>query len=86
VVLGEIPDISASGHAEIIAVDEALMELKEVDEELAKIVELRFFGGLRQDEIAAVLGVSSPTVGRRFRVAKAWLYRRLSGREFVDGD
>jgi DNA-directed RNA polymerase specialized sigma24 family protein len=52
-----------------------------LDEELAKIVELRFFGGLEHDEIAAVLGVSNVTVRRRFRIAKAWLYRRLSGRE-----
>ena len=61
-----------------MAVDEALVELKEVDEGLAKIVELRFFGGLEHDEIAAVLGVSNATVRRRFRIAKAWLYRRLS--------
>jgi RNA polymerase sigma factor (TIGR02999 family) len=86
VVLAEIPDIAARSDADIIAVDEALTELKEVDEGLAKIVELRFFGGLQHDEIATVLGVSSPTVGRRFRIAKAWLYRRLSGRESVDGD
>ncbi len=65
---------------DVLAVDEALTELKELDEELARIVELRFFGGLQQDEIAAVLGLSTATVGRRFRIAKAWLYRRLSGR------
>jgi len=65
---------------DVLAVDEALIELKELDEELARIVELRFFGGLQQDEIAAVLGLSTATVGRRFRIAKAWLYRRLSGR------
>jgi RNA polymerase sigma factor (TIGR02999 family) len=79
VVLPEVPESAAHGDADILAVDEALTELKEVDEELARIVELRFFGGLQQDEIAAVMGVSSPTVGRRFRIAKAWLYRRLSG-------
>ena len=44
-------------------------------------MELRFFGGLEHDEIAAVLGVSNATVRRRFRIAKAWLYRRLSQRE-----
>jgi RNA polymerase sigma factor (TIGR02999 family) len=81
VVLGEIPDVAADGGAEIVAVDEALVELHEVDAELAKIVELRFFGGLEHDEIAAVLEVSNVTVRRRFRIAKAWLYRRLSGRE-----
>ena len=80
VVLDEVPDVAAHGDAEIVAVDEALVELAQVDEGLAKIVELRFFGGLEHDEIAAVLGVSSATVRRRFRIAKAWLYRRLSGR------
>lgn len=80
VALDEVPDVAAHGDAEIVAVDEALVELAEVDEGLAKIVELRFFGGLEHDEIAAVLGVSSATVQRRFRIAKAWLYRRLSGR------
>lgn len=81
VVLDEVPDVAADGGAEIVAVDEALVELHEVDAELAKIVELRFFGGLEHDEIAAVLEVSNVTVRRRFRIAKAWLYRRLSGRE-----
>jgi len=85
VLLDDVPDIAATSDADIVAVDEALVELKEVDEELAKIVELRFFGGLEHDEIAAVLGVSNVTVRRRFRIAKAWLYRRLSGGEPVDG-
>ena len=70
--------MAAPKDGDLLAVDEALTELKEVDEELARIVELRFFGGLQQDEIAAVLGLSTATVGRRFRIAKAWLYRRLS--------
>jgi len=86
VVLDDVPDIAASSDTEIVAVDDALIELKEVDEELAKIVELRFFGGLEHDEIAAVLVVSNATVRRRFRIAKAWLYRRLSGREPKGGD
>lgn len=76
--LDDLPDIAADSDADIVAVDEALLELKQVDETLAKIVELRFFGGLEHDEIAAVIGVSNATVRRRFRVAKAWLYRRLS--------
>jgi len=73
-------EISEEPEDDVLAVDEALTELKELDEELARIVELRFFGGLQQDEIATVLGLSTATVGRRFRIAKAWLYRRLSGR------
>jgi RNA polymerase sigma factor (TIGR02999 family) len=86
VVLDDVPDMAAVRGADIVAVDEALVELENVDQELAKIVELRFFGGLDHDEIAAVLGVSNATVRRRFRISKAWLYRRLSGREPVDGN
>jgi len=85
VVLDDVPDAAAGSDAGVVAVDEALVELQGVDEELAKIVELRFFGGLEHDEIAALLGVSNVTVRRRFRIAKAWLYRRLSGRGSVDG-
>jgi len=81
VLLDDVPDVAARTDAEIVAVDESLAELQAVDEQLAKIVELRFFGGLEHDEIAAVLGVSEVTVRRRFRIAKAWLYRRLSVRE-----
>ena len=61
------------------------LALEAVDAQLAKIVELRYFGGLEHDEIAAVLGVSNATVRRRFRLAKAWLYRRLSGRVTQSG-
>ena len=86
VFLEEIPDVSARIDADILAVDEALTELRDVDEDLARIVELRFFGGLEHDETAAVLGISVPTVSRRFRLAKAWLYRRLSAGGQVDGD
>jgi RNA polymerase sigma factor (TIGR02999 family) len=82
--LGEIEDVGAGSNAAVLAVDEALEELKEIDQELARIVELRFFGGLRHEEIAVVLGTSVPTVGRRFRIAKAWLYRRLRGSTAAD--
>jgi RNA polymerase sigma factor (TIGR02999 family) len=81
VVLDDVPEAAAHGDAALVAVDEALAELGQANEELARIVELRFFGGLEHDEIAALLGVSNATVRRRFRIAKAWLYRRLSGAE-----
>jgi RNA polymerase sigma factor (TIGR02999 family) len=85
VVLDDVPDVAARSHADIVAVDEALVELQAVDEQLARIVELRFFGGLEHHEVAAVLGVSEVTVRRRFRIAKAWLYRRLGGTEAAGG-
>ena len=80
-VLDLVPDLAVHRDEDLVALDEALTELAREDEPLARIVELRFFGGLEHDEIAALLGVSNPTVRRRWRVAKAWLYRRLSGDE-----
>lgn len=77
VLLDEVPDLAAERGVDLVALDEALSELAAVDPGLAKLVEMRFFGGLEHDEIAAVLEVSNPTVRRRWRVAKAWLYRRL---------
>jgi RNA polymerase sigma factor (TIGR02999 family) len=77
-VLDDVPDLAAQRDVDAVVLDEALSELAQVDGELAKVVDLRFFGGLAHDEIAAVLGVSNPTVRRRWRVAKAWLYRRLA--------
>jgi RNA polymerase sigma factor (TIGR02999 family) len=86
VVLEDVPDLAAENASDVVAVDEALVELEAVDRELARIVELRFFGGLDHDEIATVLGISNATVRRRFRVAKAWLFRRLSATRPADGD
>ena len=62
----------------LLALDEALRELAKHDPERAHIVELRFFGGLSRREIAEVLGVSSSTVTRRWRSARAWLGKYLS--------
>ena len=76
--LAEIPDVAVERDADLVALDDALVELAEADETLARIVELRFFGGLDHDEIAAVLGLSNPTVRRHWRLAKSWLHRRLS--------
>jgi len=81
--LDKAPEVAAENPS-VIEVDEALDALTAVDEQLAKIVELRFFGGMTNDETAEVLGVSVPTVVRRWRMAKAWLYRYMSG-EDADG-
>lgn len=83
--LAEVADLAASRGEDLVALDEALTELAREDEGLARVVELRFFGGLDHDEIAALLGVSNPTVRRRWRLAKAWLYRRLSESEVAIG-
>ena len=62
---------------ELLALNRALEELAEIDEQKAKVVELRYFGGLSVEETAQVLGVAEITVKRHWRVAKAWLYDRL---------
>jgi len=63
---------------DLIALDAALDKLKELNERQAKVVEFRFFGGLTQEEIAEVLKVSSPTVQRDWRLARAWLSKELA--------
>lgn len=62
---------------ELIALDEALKKLEQLNERQSKIIEYWFFVGLNHEEIAEVLGVSIPTVRRDFRIAKAWLSRTL---------
>jgi RNA polymerase sigma factor (TIGR02999 family) len=68
---------SGGDDPEIVALDEALVSLAEFDERKAKIVELRFFGGLSVDETAEVVGVAPITVMREWKKAKAWLYLQL---------
>jgi RNA polymerase sigma factor (TIGR02999 family) len=63
--------------AEFIALDEALEELARVDGRRAKVVEMRFFGGLSNEEIAVILGVHTNTVLRDWNLARAWLKARL---------
>jgi RNA polymerase sigma-70 factor (ECF subfamily) len=65
--------------ASFVALDEALERLSGFDERKAKIVEMRFFAGLTDEEIAEVLGVSARTVARDWRNARLWLFRELNG-------
>ncbi|HEY3043676.1 MAG TPA: sigma-70 family RNA polymerase sigma factor [Vicinamibacterales bacterium] len=71
--------IAPSDHIDILAVDDALNRLGEIDPDQVRIVELRFFGGLTIEETAEVLGWSPGSVKREWRVAKAWLQREISG-------
>jgi RNA polymerase sigma factor (TIGR02999 family) len=73
--------VSAEKDADLVALDEALNELAKFDERKAKIVELKFFGGLSVEETAEVLQVAPITVMREWQKAKAWLYRELSKEE-----
>lgn len=69
---------------DLIALDLALQRLEGFDQRQAQVVEMRFFGGMDEEEIAQVLGVSSRTVKRDWRLAKAWLFNELSPRPDVD--
>lgn len=64
--------------ADILELDAALEKLKEIDERKSSVVDMRFFGGLKEKEIAEVLGVTEKTVRRDWQFAKVWLYRELS--------
>lgn len=75
----EILIVSQDKSSELIALDEALDELAKVDPDKAKIVELRYFGGLSIEETAEVMGVSVPTINRHWKMAKAWLYSQVAG-------
>ena len=77
--LDDALDFFVERDVNISAVDEALEELELVDSRQAQIVELRFFGGLTVEEIAATLKVSRATVKRDWATAKLWLRSRLSG-------
>lgn len=75
--LDEAVSFSSKPDIDLIDLDEALNHLAEMDEQQAKIVELRFFGGLKNEEIAEVLKISDSTVKREWRTAKAWLLTEL---------
>ena len=77
VSLDEALHVAANAERDLVALDEALAALAATDERKARIVELRFFGGLSVDEVASVLHVSPETVGRDWRLAKAWLAREI---------
>jgi len=70
-------EVELKQSAHLLALNEALETLAEVDPQRSQIVELRFFGGLTIEETAEVLGVSTPTVERSWRVARAWLQTEL---------
>jgi len=65
--------------ADLLALDEALAALEKIDSRKSHLVELRFFGGLTAEETAEVLGISLRTVHREWDLARAWLFRELSG-------
>jgi RNA polymerase sigma factor (TIGR02999 family) len=79
VSLDQALTISQGRSVEMIALDDALDSLAAIDERKSRVVELRFFGGLSVEEIAEVLKVSTDTVTRDWKVARAWLLREMKG-------
>jgi RNA polymerase sigma factor (sigma-70 family) len=72
-------DRASAGDAALPAIDEALTRLEQLDPEQARVVELRYFIGLSVEESAEVLNISPATLKRRWALARAWLFRELSG-------
>ena len=78
VTLSDAAQVSSERTPDLVALDEALTSLAQIDERRSRVVELRFFGGLSIAETAEVLKVSSTTVERDWTIAKAWLHKTLT--------
>ena len=76
--LEDAPILCAEPAPDILALDAALLELESMDARKCRIVEFKFFGGLNIEETAEVLGISTATVEREWRSAKAWLYQAMT--------
>jgi RNA polymerase sigma factor (TIGR02999 family) len=77
VTLSEASDVAEGSEVDVLGVDEALKRLSELDEQQARVVELRFFGGLSIQETADALQISESTVKRDWTMARTWLSREL---------
>jgi len=81
VSLDEVAVAGGGRSADLVALDDAMKALAQVDPRKERVVEMRFFGGLSVEETADVLRVSTVTVMRDWSTAKAWLYRELSAKK-----
>ena len=79
--LEEALTVPVSPHVDLIGLDDALNKLEAFDHQKARVVELRFFGGLSVEETAELLGNSTATVKREWAIARAWLYREMRNEE-----
>jgi RNA polymerase sigma factor (TIGR02999 family) len=77
VSIGEATEVSSTAGVDLVALDDALKALSAFDPRQSQIVELRYFGGLSEEEIAEALKISTRTVRREWSQARAWLYREL---------
>jgi RNA polymerase sigma factor (TIGR02999 family) len=80
VTLDDAMAITEQRADDVLAIDQALARLADLDAEQARVVEMHFFGGMTFEEIAEALGISVPTVKRRWTSARAWLSRELGGK------
>lgn len=80
VMLDDQIGAAAPRECELIDLDQALTELTHIDPRQGQVVELRYFGGLSEQEVAEVLSISRATVTREWQTARAWLYRRITAR------
>jgi RNA polymerase sigma factor (TIGR02999 family) len=78
VTLGDEVDAVRPVDCELLGLHDALQELAHLDERQAQIVELKYFGGLSEDEVATALSLSRATITREWQSARAWLYRRMT--------
>lgn len=78
VTLSDCMAVSPARAPDVLEIDEALDRLAAVDERKAKVIELRYFGGMDREEVAAALGLTVPTVKRDLRLGEAWLRRFLA--------
>ncbi len=79
VPLDNAPEPATAEGLDVLALDQALTQLGEINARMAQVVELRFFAGLTEAEVAAVLEVSRPTVTRTWRAARVWLKTEMKG-------
>ena len=78
VALDQAPELGVDDGVDVLEIHQAIEDLSAIHDRQAKVVELRYFGGLTTPEIAEVLDISEPTVARDWRIARLWLHRRLA--------
>jgi len=79
VSLADVATPVADSPIDMMALEDALARLSELDPRQAQVVEMRFLAGLKVEEVAGVMGLSVPTIEREWRMARAWLRRELAG-------
>lgn len=84
VSLNEAVLVTSGSGADLIAIDEALEQLAKLNQRQARVVELRYFGGLTEEEVAHVLGIAARTVRSDWKLARAWLYKTLTNGSSCD--